>query len=363
MDHRELVARNEGSTKADNVETSARAIARRKNEHLDIVLGQDVGPSDGARPFDAFAFEHVAMPALALADIDIATTFLGQALDAPLLISSMTGGPARAEAINMALGEAASETRIALAVGSQRIAIEAAGDAGLGKRIRQAASNVPLLANVGAAQVAAWPDPSTALRAVDMIEADALIVHFNPLQEAVQSGGDTDWREIRDRLGRLVAASPVPVIAKEVGCGISGATARELADLGISIIDVAGQGGTSWAAVEARRADDPDQARIAEAFRDWGIPTPRAILDVKAQCPGTTVIASGGVHDGLDVAKAIRLGADLVGQAAGLLAAAVAGTEAVVRQIEVTKAQISVACFCTNSRNLGELRKARLMLS
>ncbi|MEM9027794.1 MAG: type 2 isopentenyl-diphosphate Delta-isomerase [Pseudomonadota bacterium] len=335
-------------------------IKRRKDQHLDIVLTGDVGPSNDVSPFSAFTFVHEAMPDLSLNEIDISAEFLSKPLRAPLLISSMTGGPTRAEAINTALATAAEAIGVAFAVGSQRIAIEASGDAGLGKRLRQLAPTIPLLANVGAAQIAEWPDPTIALRAVDMIEADALIVHFNPLQEAVQHGGDTDWRNIKSRLAAVAKASPVPLVAKEVGCGISGETARTLLDLGIGVIDVAGHGGTSWAAVEARRSQDLQHAQIAEAFRDWGITTPESILAVRAACPDVPIIASGGIRDGIDAAKAIRLGANIVGQAAHLLEAALNGPEAVARALGATIAQIRIACFCTGSRSLADLRRAPL---
>lgn len=336
-------------------------IRQRKDQHLDIVLKQRVGPKSAGNLFDEIHFRHQAMPQFALGDVDISCRLFGKTLNAPLLISSMTGGPTRAGAINDALAEAASTVGIAFAVGSQRIAIEGDSSVGFNRRLRQKAHGIPLLANVGAAQVALWPDPKTALRAVEMIEADALVVHFNPLQEAVQRGGDTDWRNVRSRLAALVHASPVPVIAKEVGCGISGETARVLVDLGVAAIDVAGQGGTSWAAVEARRAPDQQAADVAEAFRDWGIPTPLAIREVKASCPDTLIIASGGIRNGLDVAKAIRLGASVVGQAANLLDAALEGAEAVARQLQTTAQQLRVACFCTGSRSLDDLNRASLI--
>lgn len=336
-------------------------ISKRKDQHLDIVLGQDVGPGKAANLFDSIRFEHQAMPELSLAEIDLSREFLGRRLAAPLLISSMTGGPDRAASINAALAEAAQTVGVAFAVGSQRIAIEGLSSAGFGSGLRKRAPDVPILANIGAAQVAAWPDPATALRAIEMIDADALIVHFNPLQEAVQRSGDTDWRLVRRRLAALVQASPVPVIAKEVGCGISAETARQLVELGVSIIDVAGQGGTSWAAVEARRAQERDAAEIAEAFRDWGIPTPLALVEVRRACPEIPLIASGGVRNGLDVAKAIRLGATLVGQAANLLDAALTGPDAVVRNLEVTAQQLRITCFCTGSRSLDELQRAPLI--
>lgn len=336
-------------------------IIGRKSEHIDIVLNRDTGGRSDGAGFDAIAFEHVALPELNLDSIDVATVFLGRQMAAPLLISSMTGGPECAGAINAALAEAAGHLRIAFAVGSQRVALESAGHGGLDKRLRQRAGPVPILANFGAGQLKSWAGVDMARRAVEMIDADALIIHLNPLQEAVQVGGDRDWSDVLHKISAIARDLGCPVVVKEVGCGISGALARRLAGAGVSVIDVAGAGGTSWAAVEAERAPDAKTRAIAMAFRSWGIPTTRAIADARAACPDTTLIASGGIRNGIDAAKAIRLGADIVGQAAGVLGAALKGPDAVVEHFEVMIAQLRIACFCTGSANLKALRSARLM--
>ena len=333
----------------------------RKSQHLDIVLRRDVAARGITTGFETVQFEHVALPELALADVELSTTFLNRRLAAPLLISSMTGGPDRADAINRAIAGAAQRLRIAFAVGSQRIALEGEAAAGFGRHLRDAAPDVPILANFGAAQLRSGNGADMARRAADMIGADALIIHLNPLQEAVQAEGDKDWRGLLAALTRLQHDSTVPLIVKEVGAGISGILARQLCDVGISIIDVAGAGGTSWAAVEAERAPDVRAKAIAEAFRDWGIPTARAVQDVRAACPTATVIASGGIRDGLDVAKAIRLGADLAGLAAGVLEAALQGEAALEDRLGVVVAQLRIACFCTGSKDLAQLRQARLV--
>lgn len=337
----------------------------RKSQHLDIVLRSDVGARGVTTGLETVVFEHVALPELALSDVDLSTTFLNRRLGAPLLVSSMTGGPERAEGINRAIAEASQRLRIAFGVGSQRVALE--GDAaalargGFGRHLRDAAPDVPILANFGAAQLREWNGGEMARRAVDMIGADALIVHLNPLQEVVQPEGDRDWRGLLDALERLQRACDVPVIVKEVGAGISGAIARRLWDCGIRIIDVAGVGGTSWAAVEAERQSDARAREIAAPFRDWGIPTARAVIDVRAACPSATVIASGGLKNGLDVAKSIRLGADLAGFAGGILAAALEGGEVLADRLGIVVEQLRIACFCTGSRTLAELRQARLV--
>jgi isopentenyl-diphosphate delta-isomerase len=335
-------------------------IRKRKEEHLEIVLSKDVAARGSSTGLEAIRFEHRALPELRLQDIDLSTTFLGRRLAAPLLISSMTGGPERARHINLALAHAAQALRIAFAVGSQRVAIEEGTAEGFGPELRRAAPDVPILANFGAAQLRTY-GADEALRAVEMIGADALIIHCNPLQEAVQDGGDTDWRGLLAALERLQLALTVPVIVKEVGAGISGAVARRLWDAGIRIIDVAGAGGTSWAAVEAARARSDRTRVVATAFRDWGIPTAQALVEVRRSCPEATIIASGGVSTGIDVAKCVRLGASLAGQAAAVLPSALEGPEPAIEHLAGVIDQLRIACFCTGSANLDELRHARLL--
>lgn len=298
---------------------------------------------------------------MALADVRLATPFLGRTLSAPFLISSMTGGPNRASTINRHLAEAAEALGIAFAVGSQRVALETGGCGGLTRQLRRLAPSVPLLANLGGAQLVAGYGLDEARRAVDMIEADALIIHLNPLQEAVQPGGDRDWTGVLAALERLVARLPVPVVVKEVGCGIGARTATQLADAGVRIIDVAGAGGTSWAAVEAERAETPADREVALAFADWGIPTAEAVRDVRCACPGIGLIASGGIRSGVDAAKAIRLGADIVGQAAGVLKSALVSTESVMDHFHVLARQLAIVCFCTGSRTLSDLKTAPIV--
>ncbi len=340
---------------------SKQSLVSRKNDHLDIVLDPGRAVSAAGNGFAAFRFEHCALPELHLDQIDLRSQLFGRPLQAPLLISSMTGGAARSAAINAHLAEAAQQLGIAMAVGSQRVALETAGDQGLTGQLRQLAPDILLLANFGAAQLVRGYGVDEARRAVEMIEGDALIVHLNPLQEAVQAGGDRDWRGVLQAIEALAARLPVPVVIKEVGAGISAAVARRLVNAGVAAIDVAGAGGTSWAAVEAARAADASQQAVAQAFADWGIPTAQALLAVREACPNTPLIASGGIRDGVEAAKAIRLGADLVGQAAGVLQAAMHSSEAVVSHFEVLIEQLRIACFCTGSTDLAALRQARLL--
>ena len=335
-------------------------ITARKDQHLDVILagkarhGRDSGFAD-------VHFVHEALPDLDHGKIDLGADFLGRRLKAPLLISSMTGGPSRAEAINARLAEAAQHLGIALAVGSQRAALEAEGATpGLDMALRLKAPDTPILANIGAAQLTRGFGVDEARRVLDMIAADALIVHLNPLQEACQPEGDRDWWGVGAALEALVKALDAPVVVKETGAGVSAATARRLADMGVAAIDVAGAGGSNWATVEGERATEAGDKAHAAAFADWGIPTARAIAEVRAACPKTLIIGSGGIHDGVDAAKAIRLGADMVGQAAGVLAAATVSTEAVVEHFQTVIRQMRTVCFCTGSANLTALRRAPL---
>ena len=336
-------------------------ILSRKDEHLDIVLSGSAVGAPGASGFDRIVFEHVALPELALDEIELGTDFLGYRLRAPLLISSMTGGPERAAQINTNLARAAQALGIALGIGSQRVALETGAHAGLHLELRALAPDVPLLANFGAAQLRTWDCQTMARRAVEMIGADALIIHLNPLQEALQPGGDRDWRGLLGKLEALASHAGVPIIVKEVGAGISGRVARKLVDAGVSVIDVAGAGGTSWAAVEGERAGDTGTRALAGIFHGWGIPTAHAIVDVRAACPDTPLIASGGIRHGLDVARAIRLGADIAGQAAGVLPAALTSTDAVIEHFSGVIAALRIACFCTGSKDLAQLRRAALI--
>ncbi len=341
--------------------SSPAATRIRKDEHLDLVLAQAAGrdPAAGGG-FDGLVLEHCALPEIDLDEVDLSTRFLGRSLRAPLLISAMTGGPARAEAINRHLAEAAEALGIAFAVGSQRVAIEGSGHSGIDRSLRRLAPGVPLLANLGGAQLAAGWGADQARRAVAMIEADALVIHLNPLQEALQPEGDSRWRGVLGGIEGLVRDLGVPVVVKEVGAGLSARVARRLVDVGVSVVDVAGFGGTNWAAVEAARTLETTARAVAEGFASWGLPTPAAIAAVRAACPHVTVVGSGGIRDGIDAAKAIRLGADVVGQAGPNLKAALQSTEAVVQAISATIRQLRIACFCTGSADLAALREVPL---
>ncbi|WP_434562989.1 type 2 isopentenyl-diphosphate Delta-isomerase [Pseudomonas sp. Z4-20] len=342
-------------------------LSRRKDDHLNIVLdGRGVRHDPrqgGGSGLDAFQFEHCALPELDLNGIDLTSALVGIPLRAPLLISSMTGGAQRSAAINHHLAEAAQELGIAMGVGSQRVGLRSGNDQGLTRELRRLAPDIPLLGNIGAAQLLERDGQELARRAVETLQANALIIHLNPLQEAVQAEGDWDWRGVLDAIGLTVQSVGVPVIVKEVGAGISASVAVALADVGVRVIDVAGTGGTSWAAVEAERASSPADKEVAMAFADWGISTSTSLVSVREALPGMTLIASGGIRNGVDVAKALCLGADLVGQAAGVLRNATVSTASVIEHFNIIIKQLRIACFCTGSADLAALRQARLLSS
>ncbi len=336
-------------------------LSRRKDDHLDIVLGRQDGVNGAGNGLDAIRFEHCALPELDLGAIDLRSELLGIQLRAPLLISSMTGGAERATAINRHLAEAAQALGIAMGVGSQRVGLRSGNDQGLTRELRRLAPDIALLSNIGAAQLLEKDGMDLARRAADNLQANALIIHLNPLQEAVQAEGDKDWCGVLEAIRRTVDSVGVPVIVKEVGAGLSAQVAVALVQAGVRVIDVAGCGGTSWAAVEAKRAALPADREVAMAFADWGIPTATSLAMVRKVLPDVTLIASGGIRNGVDAAKAIRMGADLVGQAAGVLHDATLSTAAVIEHFEIVIRQLRIACFCTGSADLKALRHARLL--
>jgi isopentenyl-diphosphate delta-isomerase len=325
----------------------------RKAEHIRLAL--DPRMQWDANPFAEWSFEHNALPEIDFDAIDTSVEFLGKRLRAPLLVSCMTGGTAIAGDINRNLAAGAEAEGVAVGVGSQRKALEDPAKADT-FRVRDAAPTVPLLANLGAVQLNYGMGLAECRRAVEMIDADALVFHLNPLQEAIQPEGDRNFAGLLPKMGEVARSLPVPVIAKEVGCGISGRVARELARHGISIVDTAGAGGTSWARIEAARAGD---ATLGEVFAGWGVPTPLAIRELAA-IGGLTVVGSGGLRTGVDVAKALALGADLAGMAYQFLEAATRSPAAVAERIRRLVQELKITMFCVGARTIPELKEATL---
>lgn len=325
----------------------------RKADHIRINLEEDVD-SGMTTGLEYYHFIHQAIPEINLGDVDLSVKLFGKSLRAPILISSMTGGTDEGGRINQTLAAAAQETGIAMGLGSQRAAIEHLELVDTFK-VRNVAPDILLFANLGAIQLNHGYGIDQCRRAVDMIDADALILHLNPLQEAVQPEGDTNFSGLLRKIESVSKTLHVPVIAKEVGWGISSMVARQLVDAGVAAIDVAGAGGTSWTQVEMYRAENPVQARLASTFINWGIPTAESIIQVHRSCPDVPIIASGGIRTGLDIAKCIALGAILGGMAGPFLKAAADSIEATIKTIQEICREIQVTMFATGASCLPEL--------
>ncbi len=335
--------------------TKVAPIDQRKADHIKINLEQDVR-SALTTGLEKYRFIHEALPELDLNRIDTTISLFGKKLNSPILVSSMTGGTSAAETINLRLAEAAQECGLAMGVGSQRAAIEHPEQAST-FQVRRVASDILLFANIGAVQFNYGYGIDQCRKAVEMIEADALYLHLNPLQEAVQDAGDTNWVGIAKNIEEVCKKLEVPVIAKEVGWGISEKTAKVLTECGVQAIDVAGAGGTSWSQVEMHRAPDEFTRQLAATFVGWGIPTSESILNVKKAVPDMTIFASGGIKDGLDIAKCVALGATLGGMAGQFLKAAAISTDNVVEMMKLTQRQIEVTMFATGAQNLYVLHE------
>lgn len=334
-------------------------IKDRKSDHIKINLEKDVR-SALTTGLENYHFTHEALPELDLERVDTSLKLFNKKLAAPILISSMTGGSDEAETINLRLAEAAQTVGVAMGVGSQRVAIEHPEQAAT-FQVRRVAPDILLFANLGAVQLNHGYGIEECRKAVDMIQADALILHLNPLQEAVQKGGDTNFAGLAKKIEAICKKIEVPVIAKEVGWGISARTAKLLADCGVSAIDVAGAGGTSWSQVEMHRAPDEFTRELAATYVGWGIPTAESIINVRKAVPDMIIFASGGLKDGLDIAKCIALGATLGGMAGQFLKAAAVSTEKAVETMKLTKKQIEVTMFAAGVGTLEGLKTGQLV--
>jgi isopentenyl-diphosphate delta-isomerase len=334
-------------------------IGSRKSDHIRINLEEDVN-SGLTTGLERFRFLHRALPELDLDQIDLGLEVFGRKMNAPILISSMTGGTDQAEKINIVLAEAAQTACIAMGLGSQRAAIEHPELAPT-FQVRRVAPDILLFANLGAVQLNYDYGLAECQKAVEMIEADALILHLNALQEAVQPEGNTRFAELISKIEAVCKVLPVPVIAKEVGWGFSVQDARLLREAGVAAIDVAGAGGTSWSQVEMHRAENESQARLAASFIDWGIPTADSIRMVRAAAPDLLVFASGGIRNGVEIAKCIALGAALGGMAGPFLKAAVKSIDHTHETIKEIVREIRVCMFAAGAANLESLGQTTLI--
>ncbi len=331
----------------------------RKLDHIRICLEKPV--ESDCRPFDDLVLIHKALPEIDEADIDTTCRFLGKRLLAPLVISAMTGGHPGVKEINVHLAEAASDLGIALGVGSQRAALEDRSLEDTFSAVRDAAPDIPIIGNIGAVQLKR-SGTEIIERLAEMIDADAVAVHLNFLQESIQPEGDKDASGVLEAI-KSAARGSVPIIVKETGAGISRETALNLASAGVKIIDVSGLGGLSWAGVEAYRAAEVGDSELEEMgrlFWSWGIPTPVSIIECKAA--GLDVISSGGVRSGLDVAKSLSLGAGLAGTALPMLKPATKDTKSVVKAMNPYLRALRISMFLTGCREIGQLASVPLVV-
>lgn len=340
--------------------------SERKLAHLAICRDKDVACKFKPTHFNDVELVHVAVPEMDLREVDLSIKVFGKMLSAPLMISAMTGGHPEAKKINENLAIAARDLGIGMCVGSQRAALEDQSLEDTFAIVRAVSKEILVVGNIGAPQLLSSEASTLAKRAVNMIDADALAVHLNPLQELVQPGGDTKYKGVLKAIHELSHSLDVPVLVKETGCGISREVAKELVDNGVYAIDVSGAGGTSWAAVEYYNAimqGDNFNADVAESLWDWGIPTAMSICEVASlTAPPRALIASGGISDGLDTAKAIALGADLVGIARLLLVPAFAGPEEVKAKLQRIIYELKTISMLTGSKKIGDLKHAKFVI-
>lgn len=329
--------------------------ASRKSEHIRVNLHEDVAAKGIRSGFDEYRFVHRALPELNLGDVDTATELFGRRLSAPVLISCMTGGTAEARRLNHTLARVAQRVRFAMGLGSGRALLERPKLIDTFD-VRPVAPDVLLFANLGAVQLNRGVGAATCWRLVDALQADALVLHLNPLQEALQPEGDTCFEGLLEKIGDVCSRLEVPVVVKEVGWGISPDLVRALLDVGVAAVDVAGAGGTSWSEVERHRIAEPWRSRVAGAFADWGIPTAECLRSARRVSAEARIFASGGIRGGIDIAKAIALGADLVGIAGPFLRAAAEGANAAMDLAQELAEVLRVAMFAIGARTLADLR-------
>jgi len=340
------------------IKTALTKTQKRKKEHLELCLDTASVSSPSRTGLEAYRFTHNALPELDIDEIDVGAMFLGKRLKAPILISSMTGGFDLARKVNRNLAAAAQALGLAMGVGSQRVAIEEPS-AARSFQVRDIAPDILLFGNLGAVQLNYGYGIEHCRRAVAMIGADGLILHLNVLQEAVQPEGNRNFKGLTGKIANVCHELDVPVVAKEVGNGISVDAATRLQRAGVKAIDIAGKGGTSWSAVEAQRAAKRGQPPDT-AFADWGIPTEQALISVRKALPDIPLIASGGIRTGVDMAKSIALGADLAALGQPLLAAALESADKVIESLAGAIHELKVSMLCVGAKQLRDLRHAPL---
>lgn len=342
------------------------ATAKRKGEHIRICLQEEVNSVGITTGLERYRFKHNALPELSFQEVKLNTDWFGRQLGAPLLVSSMTGGTDEAGAINRRLAIVAEERGWAIGLGSMRAAIENEQLAA-SFSIRNDAPTVPVIANIGAVQFNYGFGVDSCRRAVDIAEADALVLHLNSMQEVFQPEGDTDFSNLLPAIEQVCKSLSVPVGVKEVGWGIDGDTAAALTNAGVSFIDAAGAGGTSWSQVEKFRSNHSLLREAAEAFADWGIPTADSIIDIRERLPKANIIASGGLRSGVDAAKSIALGANIAGFGRVLLPQAANSNseislEQLQQQFQRIEFELRSAMFGIGAGTIDELRHTKRLI-
>lgn len=329
----------------------------RKRDHITYALKTE-NEAIGESGLDRVELVHEALPELNFSDVTLAARSLGEPSATPFLVSSMTGGHSQSSAINLCMARVCADRGWWMGVGSQRRELHDPSARNEWREIRKAVPSAILLGNLGIAQLI-QTEPEMVASLVENLEAKAMIIHLNALQECLQVEGTPDFAGGLERLSRLVKKLPVPVIVKETGCGISQSTARRLVEAGVRAIDVGGFGGTHWGRIEGARAPSESiQQAAAQTFANWGLRTVDSVREVQSACEGTKteMWASGGVRSGLDAAKLIALGANRVGFAKPILEAAMQGEAQLRRRMELIEYELKIALFCTGSRTLNDLR-------
>lgn len=337
------------------------AIHQRKSEHIKIVLNEKVTGNQITTGFERVQFIHNALPEIDFQDIKIGSTFLGSTTKTPFLISSMTGGAAMAEEINRNLAIAAEKRGWILALGSTRALIESS-EHHSSFQVRKYAPTTPIVANLGAVQLNYGFGVEECKKIMEITDANILVLHLNSIQEVIQEDGDTNFKDLLVKIEKICKELDVPVGVKEVGWGIDGLTAKKLTEVGIAFIDVAGAGGTSWSQVEKLRSREKIKKIAAEAFTEWGYPTVDSIRSVREQLPKQTVIASGGIHNGVEAAKAFGLGANFVGYGRSILKEATETPEAVMEVMEIRELELKMAMFGLGVTTIKELNNTNRLI-
>ena len=326
----------------------------RKSQHIEICATTDIEASDRYTGFSDVLLRPMALPELSWADLDTSRAFLGGRFALPLLITGMTGGLAQGAEINLRLARAAAAAGIPMGVGSQRVALDNPQHAAI-FAVKKTVPDLFLIGNIGIAQLRGVQALEMCQRAVEMINADALAIHVNVLQEVVQVEGDRDFRGVLAQIAVLRERLGVPLMIKEVGAGLDLETARRLHEAGVAALDCGGKGGTSWSFIEGERTSAAVTRAVAATFRDWGIPTAVAVALLRRDLPQIPLVATGGIRDGLDVAKAVALGADLCGIGLPLLRAALHSEDAVHEALQVFAQGLKTAMLCSGARTLHDL--------